>query len=60
MIALIPLPVPCGAPSVACAVPPAPPSTQASYRYEVEPLIVYLLEWMVPANIPFYYATYRK
>ena len=52
----LPVHVTCGAPGAACAVPPIPPSTRASYYYEDEPVGIMLLEMVTRSNIRVYYA----
>ncbi len=59
-LALFPLPVACGSPQYACAVPGIPGSYDASYYYELEPAGIYLIEWVLPINPSLYYYSYHK
>ncbi len=54
LVGLFPVSVTCGAPTATCM--PAPdPQGYVSVYYEVEPLVVALLETVLPVNLPLKY-----
>lgn len=57
LIFFIPIKVACGHPMFPCAMPPIPPDTKATYTYQWEPIGFYVLEWIVPFNLPGYWST---
>ena len=58
-LALFPINARCGSPQYGCAVAPPPGETEASYTDEVEPALIYFLEYFLPINPPIYYYSYR-
>ena len=60
LVGLSPISVPCGAPTAACM--PAPDAQGfVSVYYEVEPIVVALLETMLPVNLSLkYYSGYHR